>query len=77
MKDMKDIAMLGKVHIDGDEFHQIAKINEFGELVVVSLNIFTGSQTEFMLDAVAAHNLYEALHKFNQGEFEEEMNETP
>jgi hypothetical protein len=71
------ITSLGKVTIEGVEHDQILRINASGEIGIVSLNLRTGGQQEFMLDAVAADNLYEALGKFHRGDFDEVFDEAP
>jgi hypothetical protein len=52
------ITNLSRLTIDGVVHQQIVKISAIGELTFVALNLETGTQTEFLLDAVASHEMY-------------------
>ena len=64
------IVNLSRLTIDGVVHQQIVKISAIGELTFVTLNLETGTQTEFLLDAVAAQELYLAQQEFYQGRLE-------
>ena len=64
------IINLSRLTIDGVVHQQIVKISAIGELTFVSLNLEAGTQTEFLLDAVAAHELYLARQEFYRGGLE-------
>ena len=64
------IINLSRLTIDGVVHQQIVKISAIGELTFVSLNLEAGTQTEFLLDAVASHELYLAQQEFYRGGLE-------
>jgi hypothetical protein len=66
-----DIVIL-EVYTDQDTGHKIqsaAALDGIGGFTLINLNLNTGELTEFMLDAISAHTLFEIQQKFYKGEY--------
>jgi hypothetical protein len=70
---MDKLVLLGQYSCEDVRFQNAVLINGIGELTFQKLNISNGLTETFVLDAVAAAELHEALTAFYRGEFEAEM----